>query len=530
MKWPPDYNAEAIRRKKLYMAFCSLDDPRKHFMDTYKDDPVAFINDWCWTYDPRNTKKGGPPTIMPFLLFPIQVDLVNFLDGCLEDQADGLIEKCRAMGASWICVAYAVWLWLFKAGTVSGFGSQLARNVDWLGNMDSLIEKVRFTIDRLPFFAVPQGYNPRKHATSMNITNPINNSSIIGGVGDNIGRGGRTSMYFKDESAHYEHPDIIEASLSATTNVQIDISSVNGTGNLFYRKAMGGIARKFIMDWRDHPGQDQAWYDKKKDKAESEGTLHILAQEIDRDYSGSVQGVIIPSQWVKASIDAHIKLNIKIIGAKEAGLDVADEGGDTNSLAIREGILLSYVDEWGEGDTGETAEKAAGICSDHNCDIMRYDSVGVGAGVKADVRKGKERENAAGVKGVYSRITAIPYSGGAKVRNPLRQFSDGKKNQDMFKNLKAQSYWELSMRFYKTYRMIEGKEAYPHDELISLDSTMPKLHKLVNELSQPTRKYDGVGRLMVEKKPDGTKSPNLADSVVMAYDKTAPKIIRMAFN
>jgi hypothetical protein len=55
---------------------------------------------------------------------------------------------------------------------------------------------------------------------------------LICEAGDNIGRGGRTLVYFKDESAHYEHPDLIEAALGDNTNVQIDISSVNGLGKL----------------------------------------------------------------------------------------------------------------------------------------------------------------------------------------------------------------------------------------------------------------------------------------------------------
>lgn len=531
MQWPPDYNKEAVRRKKLYMAFASLPNARAEFVKRYKDDPVAFINDWCWTYDPRNnSKKRTAPPNMPFLMFSKQVDFVQWLQRCVDEELDGLLEKCRDMGASWVAVAFSVWLWLFRPGAAVGWGSRKEEYVDRIGDPKSIFWKIRYLIERLPFFAVPVGYDPKKHATYMKIINPENAANITGEAGDNIGRGGRTLIYFKDESAHYLHPDLIEAALGDNTNVQIDISSVNGTGNVFYRRRHSGTTEIFIMDWRDHPGKSQEWYDRRRAKAESEGLLHVFAQEVDRDYSGAVEGIIIPNKWVKASIDAHIKLGIDIVGAKEAGLDVADEGGDTNALAIRQGILLNYISEWGEGDTGDTAEKAAGICSDHDCTIMRYDSVGVGAGVKTDMRKGKKREEEAGVKGVYSRITAIPYSGGSKVLHPERQFSDGKKNQDMFKNLKAQSWWELRTRFYKTYRMLEGKETYPHDELISLDSSMDKLHKLVNELSQPTRKYDGVGRLMVEKKPDGTKSPNLADAIVMAYDKTAPKTIRMAFN
>ncbi|MDT9693866.1 hypothetical protein Q5762_37205, partial [Streptomyces sp. P9(2023)] len=76
----------------------------------------------------------------------------------------------------------------------------------------------------------PKGLKPKDHLTFMKCINLENGSTITGESGDNIGRGGRKSMYFKDESAHYERPEKIEAALGDNTNVQVDISSVNGLG------------------------------------------------------------------------------------------------------------------------------------------------------------------------------------------------------------------------------------------------------------------------------------------------------------
>jgi hypothetical protein len=149
--------------------------------------------------------------------------------------------------------------------------------------------------------------------------------------------------------------------------------------------------------------------------------------------------------------------------------------------------------------------------------------------MKGDIRKGKEREKEKGINGPFSSIEPVPYNGGFAVLFPEREFLPGKKAKDMFKNLKAQDWWSLRLRFYKTNRMLNGLEDYPHDELISLDSSLPLTQKLVNELSQPVRAYDSVNRLLVKKKPDGAKSPNLADAVVMAYSNLGPRKIRMAF-
>ncbi|MCV5968466.1 hypothetical protein, partial [Lactococcus petauri] len=84
---------------------------------------------------------------------------------------------------------------------------------------------------------LPVEFRPKNQTrTHLCIVNNDNGSVIKGEAGDNIGRGGRTSIYFKDESAHYERQEIVDAALSATSNCKIDMSSVNGNGNLFYRK------------------------------------------------------------------------------------------------------------------------------------------------------------------------------------------------------------------------------------------------------------------------------------------------------
>ena len=129
----------------------------------------------------------------------------------------------------------------------------------------------------------------------------------------------------------------IEAALSENTRVQVDISSVNGLGNVFHRRREAGWdwvdgetpppgrTVVFVMDWRDHPVKNQEWYDQKRQKAESEGLLHIFAQEVDRDYSAAVEGTIIPAEWVVSAIDAHIKLDMPEMmeGQWVAALDVA---------------------------------------------------------------------------------------------------------------------------------------------------------------------------------------------------------------
>ena len=168
----------------------------------------------------------------------------------------------------------------------------------------------------------------------MKIINPDTGATITGESGKNIGRGGRSMIYFKDESAHYERPELIEAALGDNTDVQIDVSSVHGSANVFYRRRTTGEVwepdkvmpkgktRVFVFDWRDHPGKPQSWYDLRRARAETEGLLHIFAQEVDRDYLASMDKILISPAWVKAAIDAHKKLGFDESGDKVSALAV----------------------------------------------------------------------------------------------------------------------------------------------------------------------------------------------------------------
>ncbi len=521
--FPPDVQKELERRNKLLRLLAGNPEKQAFFKAHYRNNPIDWINDWCITYDPR---LPGLKTI-PFILFPRQEEFVYFILDCLQYKVSGLAEKCRDVGLSWLCCAIAAWLWLFHPGSAIGFGSRKEEYVDEKENPKAIFPKIRKILEYLPAFMLPEGFNMRKHTPYMKIINPENDSTITGEAGDNIGRGGRTTVYFKDEAAHYERPELIEAALGDNTDVQIDISSVNGSANVFYRRRMAGtiwhkgmhiekdMVLVFIMDWRDHPAKDQNWYDTRYKIAEREGLLHVFKQEVDRDYAGSVERIIIPQDWVRAAIDAHLKLKIPIEGAKIAGQDIADGGRDKNALVMRHGILLKYAEDWGGGDAGDAAKRAIPECLTHGIHEIYYDSIGVGSAFKTAVNNLKEAGN------FPDHLQVYPWDAGQPALNPEENiiFGDSQSplNKDFYYNIKAQAWWSLRTRFYKTFKAINYGEKYDHSELISLDSKLPNLQKVMLELSQAQYRYSLDSRLVVEKKPEGSTSPNLADSIVMAY-------------
>lgn len=553
--WPPNYAAKYFERARSLDYIRSNPKAIPGIIANYArgvDGCIEFIEDWLDTFDPRNVAQPGRLATMPFIMFPRQHELVRFLFALIEQQGNGLIEKSRDMGATWVCGAVSLWFAIFRKGTRIGWGSRKADLVDRIGDMDSIFEKMRFMMRSLPSFLIPVGFDVDGSMGYMKIIVEAKDASITGESGDDIGRGGRTMAYFKDESAHYIHPETIEAALGENTRIQIDISSVNGLGNVFHTTRENGVvwepgmpirkdlANVFIMDWRDHPDKTQEWYNHRKAFYNSKGLAHIFSQEVDRNYAASVEGVIIPYEWIESAIDSDKKLGMVLDdGGHMAALDVADgENGDRNAFVKRKGVKLYFTSEWGERDTGVTARRAIenvkvgynpirrtlhgitvvlGGTGEPTLPItIQYDCIGVGSGVKAEINRLTLDENV-----MPEGIRFIPWDAGAAVLWPDRRVIEDDRdtplNKDFYQNLKAQGWWGLRIRFENTHRAVTEGVKYEADQLICIDSNTPNLDQLKKELAQPTKTLSARLKLMVQKTPKGTRSPNLGDATMMCF-------------
>jgi phage terminase large subunit len=533
--WPPDYAAIYVERQRM-LAEIEADKSKKiaaALIVQYGrgvEGCIEFIEDWLDTYDPRNAGRSDRLSTMPFIMFPRQRELVEFFFELIEKEANGLIEKSRDMGATWIAGAVSVWYWRFREGASVGWGSRKADLVDRIGDMDSIFEKMRFLIRSLPSFLLPLGFNPEADMGYMKIVNGA--TAITGESGDDIGRGGRKLFYMKDESAHYVHAEAIEASLSENTRVQIDISSVNGPGNVFHQAREGGsiwepgekirrdCVNVFVMDWRDHPEKTQAWYKEREALFKSKGLIHVFRQEVDRNYFASLSGHVIEFEWIQSAIDADKKLGIVMDdGGYQGGLDVADgeEGiADSNAFVKRKGMKLFFASEWGERDTGATARRTIENINGNLPITIQYDCIGVGSGVKSEINR-LEKDDKMMPKGVRF----IPWDAGEAPlwpdRHVIEDDRDTPLNKDFYKNLKAQGWWRLRVLFENTHRAITEGIKYPVEDMICIASETPHLDQIKKELSQPTKGLSTDLKLLINKTPKGTRSPNLGDGIMMCY-------------
>ncbi len=346
------------------------------------DRAAQFVHDWGMTFDPRNAERKLPTTV-PFLLFPRQAEFMTWLLERWRNREDGLVEKSRDMGLSWLCVAAAAWMLLFQPGTVIGFGSRKEEYVDDLNDPKSLFWKARSFINLLPVEFQPQGWHPKKDAPFMSIVNRENGATMVGEAGDNIGRGNRTSLYFKDESAFYERPATIDAALSQTSNCKIDVSTPNGEGNPFAMKRRAGKVSVFTFHWKQDPRKDQAWFDKQQRDLDPV----VLAQEVEISYSASVANAYISGPNVVEAM-RYGPADVSPAGPVRLGVDVARFGDDKTVLTPRDNRICYPQTAWGKVDTRQTSDKVKDFVLSWNeanpkrpIEQIAVDVIGIGAGV-----------------------------------------------------------------------------------------------------------------------------------------------------
>ncbi|MGO8854946.1 MAG: TerL protein [Steroidobacteraceae bacterium] len=481
--------------------------PIRHYFATHTAD---FIDTFGVGVDPRLIAQGKP-ALQPFKLWPDQRRLVDWMFERWQRGEMGVVVKSRDCGVSFISVMILVALCVFRERFSGGIASATEAKLHRLGDPDTILEKAIFFASQLP----PElngGFNKDRDSGSMKLNFPATGSNITGEAGDLAGRSGRKSLYIMDESAFFTHPTAIDGNLSSNTDCVIHVSTVNGVGNPFYEKAHNPAIPRFDLTWRSDPRKNQAWYDKKC----AEFDPVIIAQEIDCNFAASVEGVLIPGAHVQAAIDLHKFLEIEPSGVHLGALDVGDTG-DRSAFAHRHGFYLDHVESFKSKDLFVTAQRAFTLCDERGLTEFLYDADGMGAGIRGDARVLNEQRMSASPKRAQLRVTE--YRGSEAPIEPERIVPrTNRTNADYFANRKAQSWTHLQSLFREAYKARQGLP-YDKEGFISINGKIKELSKLIAELSQPTISETATGKMLVDKAPNGTSSPNLADAVCICFAK-----------
>jgi len=270
-----------------------------------------------------------------------------------------------------------------------------------------------------------------------------------------------------------------------------------------------------VVNWRDNP-----WWNAEQEQLRKWDYENLSRAKYDWIWEGkfldTVDDAIIEAEWFDACIDAHEKLGFKVVGKKAAAHDPSDEGGDAKGYAFRHGVVFKDVCTKESGDANQGADWAVDRAISQGAQAFTWDCDGLGATLRRDISNGFKGQD----------IDQVTFKGSNSPDNPDSQYqptsdnaAKAMKNIELFKNKRAQWYWDLRDRIYNTYRAVEHGEYIDPDNLISFSSKISQLQQLRSEICRIPRKYNGAGTIQIKTKQEmktmGIASPNMADSVMM---------------
>jgi len=291
------------------------------------------------------------------------------------------------------------------------------------------------------------------------------------------------------------------------------LADINTKG--FYEDDLHYIVK---LNWRDNP-----WWNEEQERLRKWDFENLERAKYDWIWEGAfndgVENGLILAEWFDACIDAHVKLGFKPTGAKIAAHDPSDTGPDSKGYVMRHGAVVLRVEEKEDGNVNEGGHWACGMANQDQVDSYTWDCDGMGVGLTEQTAKA--------FAGTNRTVTAFKGSESPDFPTAIYEPSDQSiiqgrlKNEDVFANKRAQYYFMLRDRIYRTYLAVEKNEFHDPSKLISFSSNIGLLSKLRAELCRMPIKPNSDGKLelytkQVMKSKFKIQSPNLADSVMMS--------------
>lgn len=319
-EYPKGYDENIAYRYKLMCKLQGNDRLKLIVNDLCKESILFWINSFCATYNPRKT-----PSTIPFITYEYEDKLILDIVDAIRNQKDLLIDKSRDMGVTWCVLIVFTWFWQFHGeGYDFLCGSRKEQYIDGIGNMDTLMEKIRFLIRNQPKWMRPVGFDWKRDSNYMKIVNPETKATITGeATNANFSRSGRRRAIFFDEFAFWETDAEAWRASADSTNCRLVVSTPCGFNNQFAKLRHSGSIAVRSLHWRLHPEKDQAWYENECRRRNNDAVE--IAQELDINYEGSEEGVLFEfSEMKKAVHNQPLMSPDRLV----VSLDPAGEGED----------------------------------------------------------------------------------------------------------------------------------------------------------------------------------------------------------
>lgn len=273
---------------------------------------------WCnfygWTYDPRPERA---PQDKPFVLYPAQVELWEWLDKRYEAGGNALIEKSRDVGCTWTVLAWGVHKWLFEDFNFR-VGSRKEDYVDKSDDPDSLMWKIRYMLDALPDWML----SSYKSKHMLIVRNGSANAITGEAANSTFARGGRNSVTFFDEFGFWDNAGGAWRSAGESTHLRLAVSTPPETGKSshFYRlraQKEGKVDVK-LLGYESIPWKNNNWLSKKKSTMSEEE----FAREILVSYEGTTKGRVYAKDFKLVPLtDVDYNPRLPLFVSWDLGLD-----------------------------------------------------------------------------------------------------------------------------------------------------------------------------------------------------------------
>ncbi len=191
----------------------------------------------------------------PFVLWPVQRDLMLALLNAFETGHDILVSKSRDMGASWCCLAFLHWLWLTKPDKQLREMSRIEDYVD-SNSSKSLMWKHDALNQHLPDWMRPPDVLERGkgNRTLLRLHNALNGSTIGGESTNKYAMSGdRCAALLLDEFSKCEAGDKIRTATADVTPCRIVNSTPSGIGTAYSEWKNSGQIAVFPLMFYEHP-------------------------------------------------------------------------------------------------------------------------------------------------------------------------------------------------------------------------------------------------------------------------------------
>lgn len=207
---------------------------RAQAIEYARRDTIACFDLFFWTF---NTRLPAKDRACPFLLRDYQPLVAKVVEHCIDNGRDLYVAKSRDMGLSWQVDGVILKKWRYEQGFMAHLGSKKADDVDTIGNLQTLMERIRWNLRQIDK-ATP-GWTPAGWEKSWKahlIRNPQNGSQITGeGATESFGRQFRANVVHFSEISQIDESlqEAIMTGLSQTCPCNIYETTPMGVGGSY---------------------------------------------------------------------------------------------------------------------------------------------------------------------------------------------------------------------------------------------------------------------------------------------------------